>query len=158
MRFANQPLRLAALFSAVALTMFGCGGDGLERSAVSGKVTLDGKPLAEGDIQFIPKGGDSRGAAWSQVVDGSYSISAADGPAPGTYTVSITPNATATAAPAASSGTTADAPGDPPAEALTAPSVAYTSSSPMEATIAPGKPSTFDFDLTTTKASRAGRR
>lgn len=154
----NQDVKRSALLTTLALLAFGCGGsDGLDRAAVSGKVMLDGKPLAKGDIQFIPRGGDSRGAAWGQVTDGSYAISAANGPAAGTFTVSITPNAATTADPAATAAP-AEAPGDPPAEAAAAPSVAYISASPMEATIAPGKPNTFDFELTTTKAPRAGRR
>lgn len=152
MRFTKRLRWLAGLIPAVALALFGCSSDDVKRTAVSGKVTLDGKPLAKGDIQFIPKSGDSRGAAWGQVVDGSYSIPAADGPAAGTYTVSITPNIAEAAATA-----TDEAPGEPTAEAAAAPAVAYTSKAPMEATVTPGKPGAFDFDLTTAKARRAGR-
>ena len=45
-----------ALFLAAGLAAPGCAGseDDLPREAVSGTVTRDGKPLAEGSIQFTP--------------------------------------------------------------------------------------------------------
>ena len=155
MAFPDASTRQASLWLAFALLAAGCGGDGLERAAVSGKVTLDGQPLAKGDIQFVPKDGDSRGAAWTKVVDGSYSIPASDGPAPGAYVVSITPQVEVEgAAPAPSPD---EAPGDEGAGDA-GPSVVYTPTSPLEATISAGQPNSFDFGLTSAKAPRARRR
>jgi predicted small lipoprotein YifL len=44
-------------FTAVAITVFmvaGCGRDGPELFPVQGKVTLDGKPLADAGVMFLP--------------------------------------------------------------------------------------------------------
>lgn len=67
----------------------GCGpGNPLGRKAVSGKVTLDGQPLAQGNIGFEPlaKGGVTAGDV---IAGGSYSIPAAKGLPPGKYRVRI---------------------------------------------------------------------
>ncbi|OHB84949.1 MAG: hypothetical protein A2V98_12185 [Planctomycetes bacterium RBG_16_64_12] len=52
-RFA--PVACASLI--LALFVAGCGGDGPERGAVSGKVTLDGEPLEGADVEFQPEAG-----------------------------------------------------------------------------------------------------
>ncbi|MBV09311.1 MAG: hypothetical protein CMN21_08855, partial [Rubinisphaera sp.] len=45
------------LLGLCSLIMIGCGGDGIDRVDVVGKVTLDGAPLNEGaSITFIPVG------------------------------------------------------------------------------------------------------
>jgi hypothetical protein len=70
----------------------GCGSsDGLPRQAVSGRVTLDGKPLEAGSITFDPVDPGKAGAvsAFGAVAGGSYSIPAATGPTPGSYRVAI---------------------------------------------------------------------
>jgi hypothetical protein len=67
----------------------GCGraSDGIDRRAVSGSVTLDGKPLPTGSITFNPDGpGPSAGGT---VTDGRYAIARPDGPAPGRYKVYV---------------------------------------------------------------------
>jgi hypothetical protein len=76
----------------VAAAVSGCGGgDGLDRQSISGSVTLDGKPLEKGQIQFLPDV-NAQGAAtagMAQIEGGSYSLSRADGLVPGSYKVSI---------------------------------------------------------------------
>jgi hypothetical protein len=154
--------RAFGLRSLVAILLVGCGeGDGLDRVAVSGKVTLDGRPLAQGSIQFIPKDGDSRAAAHGEVVDGSYSIPASDGPAPGAFSVTVLPSeesASGTTAPTPDGS--AERPGDPPPDALGEPTVFFKPTTPMEATVAAGAANTFDFGLSAAKApaSRPRRR
>ena len=78
------------LFPAVAaLAAAGCGtSDGKRHQAVSGRVTLDGKPLAAGAIAFVPAGPDADPTG-GPIRDGAFSIPLADGPAPGAYTVSV---------------------------------------------------------------------
>lgn len=87
--------RAAALAVAIvgSFSTAGCGegpADGLDRKSVSGKVTLDGQPLAKGAIAFDPADG-SPGAtpAGGVIVDGYYSIDSVSGPTPGKYRVSI---------------------------------------------------------------------
>jgi hypothetical protein len=86
--------RLAAPFFFLALV--GCTDptkmvDTLPRKAVSGNVTLDGQPLAQGRIQFEPIEA-SQGTtvlASADIMDGKYAIDRAMGPVPGKYKVSI---------------------------------------------------------------------
>lgn len=155
MRFLKPASRRAVALAACAILAGGCGGVDLERAPVSGKVTLDGKPLERGSIQFIPKDGDSRGAAWGEIAAGSYAILAADGPAPGSYDVAIAPDVEAGGA---APSEPPPLPGDPPPDAIDGPSVTYTPSAPLKADVAAGGPNTFDFDLTTTAMRRKPRR
>ena len=83
--------RRLALAAVAAWIAAGCGGDGLPRQAVSGSVTLDGRPLESGAIAFQPTSPDGGGIAVGAVVQGgSFSVSRAEGPTPGNYRVSIT--------------------------------------------------------------------
>jgi hypothetical protein len=73
---------------ALALAIAGCGGDGVPREPVSGKVTLDGSPLETGLITFTPE--DLKlPAAGTVIKDGSYSMGRSDGPCPGPNKVTI---------------------------------------------------------------------
>lgn len=64
----------------------GCGNAGVE---VSGKVTLDGAPLDEATITFLPTAGAQREAGWTMVQSGSYSIPAANQLGTGPFRVEI---------------------------------------------------------------------
>jgi hypothetical protein len=67
----------------------GCGAENpLGRKAISGKVTLDGGPLDQGNIEFHPmfEGGVQSGG---RITSGSYSIPAHEGVIVGKYRVSI---------------------------------------------------------------------
>lgn len=69
------------------LVCSGCGKSGIDREAVSGAVTLDGKPLASGSILFTPEGvGPTVGG---EIENGQYNLSRAIGPSPGSYRVQI---------------------------------------------------------------------
>lgn len=155
MRVLEAAARRPIGWALAAILACGCGGDGLERAAVAGKVTLDGKPLEKGTIQFMPRDGDSRGAAWGEIVAGSYAIPASDGPAPGSYDVAIAPHVEDEGAAPAEQP---EVPGDPPAEAIDGPSVVYTPSTPLQADVSTGGPNNFDFELTTTRKPRPRRR
>jgi hypothetical protein len=80
------------LFVAIGLAASGCSGSGddLPREPVSGTVTLDGQPLANGSIQFNPmtqSGSAVSGGATIQ--NGRFSIARENGLVPGTYRVAI---------------------------------------------------------------------
>jgi hypothetical protein len=64
--------------------------DELPREAISGTVTLDGRPLEKGMIQFVPAAGRGETQAGAPIDRGSYFIPRPEGPVPGRYTVLIT--------------------------------------------------------------------
>src|SRR5262245_15145756 len=76
-----------------ALPAGGCGDDAGGRQAVSGIVTVKGKPVDEGMIDFIPVGGASTGSKYTKsgavIKDGKYTIPRNQGLIPGEYKVSI---------------------------------------------------------------------
>ncbi len=72
------------------LGLAGCGsGDGLNRKALSGKVTSDGRPIPNGSISFEPlqAGGISSGGT---ITSGAYKVEQKDGLPPGKYRVTMT--------------------------------------------------------------------
>lgn len=83
--------KVAAVALAVCLfSIAGCGsGDGLNRKALSGKITLDGAPIPNGSITFEPlqTGGISGGGVYT---NGEYKIEQKVGLPPGKYRVTLT--------------------------------------------------------------------
>ncbi|MEW4563872.1 hypothetical protein AB1K70_15160 [Bremerella sp. JC770] len=78
---------LKYLLCLVAILLVGCSNPNGHRAPVSGQVTLDGDPLAEGSILFTPMGeGPSAGG---DIKNGHYDLSQALGPAHGKYRVQI---------------------------------------------------------------------
>lgn len=74
--------------SLCVLSCLGCGGpSGPEYVAVSGTVSIDGKPVEKGVISFVSE--DGKRTAAGQIVDGAYEIPQQDGPSPGQQKVSI---------------------------------------------------------------------
>jgi len=69
------------------LLVAGCGS---EMPSVSGVVTFEGKPLAEGTLQLFPVGQTPGRGAAATIKAGSYAISDEKNLAPGEYRVSIT--------------------------------------------------------------------
>jgi hypothetical protein len=61
---------LILLGALVALAAAGCS-PGAKTGTVTGEVTLDGQPLKEGRIQFIPVAGDA-GTAGAVITDGKF--------------------------------------------------------------------------------------
>ena len=78
------------------LTCFTCGTlllvacDSNRRKPIEGTVTLDGRPMPNGQIRFIPKEGTNGPTAGAKIDEGKYSISAELGIFAGTYRVEIT--------------------------------------------------------------------
>ena len=88
---AVRHVLLGAWLAMAAVMTTGCGGgstDGLPRQAVSGEVKLDGQPLADGMITFIPAGieGPPVGAP---IEAGAFSVPTRDGPIPGSHRVEV---------------------------------------------------------------------
>lgn len=78
------------LLAGLLLCCWGCGkGDGLDRAAVAGKVTLDGAPIAMGSITFYPTGESKGPATGGNIEEGQYSIAVAKGPIVGRNRVEI---------------------------------------------------------------------
>lgn len=91
-RFSKTVLLVGVVFVACALVGCGRGYEGETRSAVKGKVTLDGLPLVSGAIVFLPPEGNSSSmrTASGIIENGMYSIDESHGPNQGTYQVLIT--------------------------------------------------------------------
>ncbi len=78
------------LVGAIAVIVsIGCGGAGTGTASLSGSVTLDGEPLAEGTIQLRPTGGAAGVGGTSDITNGSYSIPVGSGLDPGAHSVVI---------------------------------------------------------------------
>lgn len=87
--FACQP-RLAR-WSLTAILLIGCCGctpAGPARQAISGSVSLDGKPASDIKLVFIPLGGNQVGAV-ANVENGEFQLSAEHGPSAGAYDVVV---------------------------------------------------------------------
>lgn len=81
---------LASLAAAVVLFAGGCGDGRPERVAVSGTVTIDGKPLTQGNIKFVPTG--ARPSAGKLDDNGRFTLTCYDGDdgaVPGQHRVAI---------------------------------------------------------------------
>lgn len=71
-------------------TLAGCAGaSGPERASVSGTVKLDGVPVEQGTISFIPTGPKGGPTSGDVIEKGNYSIAATGGPILGDHKVEI---------------------------------------------------------------------
>lgn len=84
---------VAPLVAALGLALLvapGCGPGSGGRLPVQGAVTLDGEPVDEGVIVFLPAGGaDAANRAGGPIKAGRYAIPARQGLLPGKYRVEI---------------------------------------------------------------------
>ena len=80
--------RMCLILVFVFATSVGCSERPLLRMPIHGTVTLDGKPLAAGDIVFEPKSG-SPTRSGGLIQAGKFDVPVGDGPAPGIYAVAI---------------------------------------------------------------------
>ena len=133
----------AALLILAAVWLAGCSGP--ETGHVAGKVTLDGKPLAQGSVVFEDSAaGISAGAALQS--DGSYTVETfdRDGLPPGTYKVAITPSTFGDGETPLAVDPASQAAGP---HAQIPPRYHSTATSPLGATVKAGNNPPFDFDL-----------
>ena len=77
------------LLGAFVLVCVGCGQGPSNRASVAGKVTVDGKPLEEGSIVFVPTEGTTGPTAGGRIRNGNYTIGSKKGPVVGTARVEI---------------------------------------------------------------------
>lgn len=73
----------------VVTVLMGCGNPSA-RQSLTGKVTLDGRPLSEGSIRFVPAAGTLGPSAGGAIKDGTFSIDAEKGTLCGSFRVEIT--------------------------------------------------------------------
>jgi hypothetical protein len=131
---------------AALAALAGCGGgvatDDRPRQAISGTVTLDGRPLATGSIQFQPASAQESVVAGAIITDGKYSIPRDQGLVPGTYSVSISSveSSSPPPGPPGPSGPPSQGPQDlVPAK--------YNTQSTLTVKVEPGNAKPFDFAL-----------
>lgn len=79
------------------LLAVGCGGGagGPPRAPVHGSVSLDGAPVEDGSIVFLPATGTKGPASGGVIRNGTYEIKKESGPVPGKYRVEIRASRTA---------------------------------------------------------------
>ncbi|HZT82907.1 MAG TPA: hypothetical protein VFA26_21935 [Gemmataceae bacterium] len=82
----------------------GCGGDPQGRQKISGIVTLKGRPLDQGTIEFHPMAEGQATFAGATIKDGRYEIARQQGLAPGKYRVVISSGQAGTVAEEAAPG------------------------------------------------------
>jgi hypothetical protein len=89
-RIATNGWRKAIALAVIGLSCAGCDDtSGPPRGSVSGQVQLDGQPLAEGVISFLPADGVQGPSAGAAIKDGKYSIPRETGPVAGNYRIEI---------------------------------------------------------------------
>jgi len=128
--------------------MAGCRGSDnqLGRQRISGKVSLDGKPVVTGSIQFSSLPGASQEIfSGCLIKDGSYSLPEMGGLPPGEYRVSI--SSAAPSAPVSSDPEEAMKAAENPATTPELIPEKYNSKSELTIEVEKSGKSVFDFDL-----------
>ena len=90
MQYKSQVLPKVFLCSALALLLAGCGGSRPQCVPVTGKVLIDGKPLAAGVVRVVP--GKHRPATGQIQKDGTFRLTTfvdGDGCVTGTHAVEV---------------------------------------------------------------------
>ena len=86
---AGNPRAWPAVLGFGLLILLGCSQSG-GRQSLEGTVTLDGVPVAEGSIVFLPQAGTKSPTCGGTISEGQFSIAPAGGAACGTFRVEIT--------------------------------------------------------------------
>jgi len=72
-------------------TLAGCGSQNHpKRASISGNVTVNGLPLEEGVVIFIPDAGTQGPTSGAKILHGRYQISSSEGPVLGMHRVEVT--------------------------------------------------------------------
>lgn len=85
----SRQLQTTLLLGGTVLLLGGCAGGDPGRQPVSGTVTLAGRPLAQGHIEFFATGGPPGPAGGARIQDGAFTLPAEFGLPPGVYRVEI---------------------------------------------------------------------
>lgn len=90
-RGASPAKRWWLMLLLASMTGIGCGDvpEGPLRAAVSGTITLDGKPLEEGTVVFVPTEGTAGPRITVTVANGQFEADAEHGPVVGQHRVEI---------------------------------------------------------------------
>jgi hypothetical protein len=143
--------RSAHTLAPVLALLLGCGAeDNLPREAVSGAVSIEGKPLKTGLITFLPSE-DVPTQGGAAVVEGKYSIARNQGLVPGKYRVVIS---SPEDKPEQMIDKTNNAPGLPPVPAKEVIPAQYNNDSLLTAEIKPGAKNVFEFNLVSTPVGK----
>jgi hypothetical protein len=87
---SNGAWRVSRTLLLATVVLGGCGGDrGPERVVVSGTVTYNGKPLANGKIRFVPTAASQVPVSGVSFTDGAYRVVTSGGVPVGTHQVWI---------------------------------------------------------------------
>ncbi len=86
----NKRARSVAMSLTAALLSAGCGPSGPERAIVTGAVTYQGQPIANGVIRFVPTGQTKGPAAGASIENGTYEANLKGGVVVGVNRVEIT--------------------------------------------------------------------
>jgi hypothetical protein len=141
-RFRSMASTFVAAFLLFNLT--GCGGsDKLPREAVSGTVSVEGKPLKTGLITFLPDDSNTPTQGGGVVLEGKYTIPRNQGLVPGKYRIVITSPEDKPAP----LDMTNNAPGMPPPPVKEVIPRQYNSESLLTADVKAGAKNEFEFNL-----------
>jgi hypothetical protein len=145
-------LQAAAAGMTLAIAAFGCGGgtpDDRPRVAVSGTVTLDGRPLNNAVIRFVPFPEIQGPTASNAIVEGKFELPEYAGPIAGKHRVVIESTDHGGIAPDDEAALAEVAAGKrKPAKPVKIPAI-YNSRSRLERTIQADSPNEFEFTLVT---------
>jgi hypothetical protein len=89
-QFFRRLSQLLLIASLALVCAIGCGrSSGLEKVVVSGTVTLDGQPIPNGEIRFIPAAGTTGPVSGGAIKDGVYTAKAKGGVPLGNHQIEI---------------------------------------------------------------------
>lgn len=88
-RFSSRRLFVAGMLTISAIAGCGHKETGPNRASVSGVVNLNGTPLPDGTIRFVPVGSSSGPKVSVSVVEGSFEATAENGPVAGENRIEI---------------------------------------------------------------------
>jgi hypothetical protein len=137
-------MKCVAQFALPVLVLVGCSNstDGLPREAVTGTVTLDGRPLKQGSIQFVPGSERESTSGGAVITEGRFAIARPQGLTPGSYRVVINSGEGAPVPPDQPPGAT------PPGGKELIPA-RYNEKTTLTADVKAGGSNAFAFDLAT---------
>lgn len=149
----SNPLPIGMLALLCSLT-FGCSGSNdeiYERAAVRGQVSVNGKPIPQGLLKFVPLTPQSAPPTPVPIVDGEFRVNAAIGPIVGKHRVEVVSTDDGGFAwdDEQALNTLAAMKKPPRIEVVTVPPVYSCENSPLQANVIAEGPNDYTFALTT---------
>ena len=138
-----RPPRTIGFLLVSLLLASGCGQNDANRGAISGEVTLDGTPIVQGSILFVPIEGAVGAVTGGPIENGRYQLSGNIGPAVGWNRIEVhAPRKTGKLIPKGLGGT-----GEMVDEQVEAVAPSFNSASTLKIEIQPGD-NTANFEVT----------